>query len=252
MTVGSLPFSVYDFFSYLSAGFLVIAGVDFGFRNGAAFDEAPALPLALLAVLGAYVVGQLVAQLAGVVFERGAVALTLPPEETLFADEPPKGSRLSRELYRPLDGITRARVIARALGAGFPLPAGSAPAASGSKALWKHCFMQVRGDPPTAARLATFSYLADFSRNVGLAAAISAAAITAGIASGRAGAGAGWWLVAAVVAAAGLEMRYLRFRRLFHAEVYIAYAELPNAGGVLEMNNVPPDRAANAVAAESD
>jgi hypothetical protein len=233
MTLSQLPFSAYDFFSYLSAGFVVIAGVDFAFRDGAALDDVPALPLALLAVVGAYVVGQIVAQLSGVLLERGPAALTAPPEETLFADE--SGSRLGRssELYRPLEQVTRDRVIERARAAGFPMPTHSAPAVLGSKALWKHCFVRVRGDGPTAARMASFSALAAFSRNVALAALVAAVAIVGGIATGRAGAGAGWWLAAAVGAAAGLRLRYLRFRRLFHAEAYVAYAELPDTSTTL-------------------
>jgi hypothetical protein len=224
-----LPFSVYDFFSYLTAGYVVLAGVDFALRDGAALGDAPALPLALLAVLGAYVVGQIVAQLAGVALERSALRIIDPPEETLFADEPAQGARARRpeSLYRPLEQATRDRVIARAREAGFPL-GGGAPARLGSKALWKHCFVRVRGDAPTAARLAAFSYLADFARNVALAALLSAVAIVAGIITGRAGAGPGWWLAVALVAVGGLFFRYLRFRRLFHAEAYIAYAELPD------------------------
>ncbi len=224
-----LPFSIYDFFSYLTAGFVVLAGVDFALRDAAALDSPPALPLALLAVLGAYVTGQLVAQLAGSLLERGPVAFTDPPEATLFANEGAerKRPRVARALYRPLEEATRTRVLARARQAGFPLGEGD-DSSLGSKALWKHCFMRVRGDAPTAARLSTFSYLADFARNVALAALLAAAAILAGIVTGRAGAGAGWWLAAALLTTCGLWFRYLRFRRLFHAETYIAYAELPD------------------------
>jgi hypothetical protein len=76
--------------------------------------------------------------------------------------------------------------------------------------------------------MATFSTLADFARNVGLAAVVAAIALVAGLTTGRAGAGGGWWVAASVTTASGLWFRYLRFRRLFHAEAYIAYAELPD------------------------
>lgn len=227
--VDKLPFSVYDFFSYLVAGFVVLAGVDFGLRDAAALEEPPELALALLAVLGAYITGQLIAQLAGWLLERGALRLTDPPEETLFADGTPAGKRprWPQSLYRPLEPVTRDRVVARARAADFPLAGDGA--AAGGKALWKHCFVRVRSDAPTAARLATFSYLADFSRNVALAALLAAVAIIAGMPLGRAGADPALWLAVALAAAVGLAARYLRFRRLFHAEAYIAYAELPDA-----------------------
>lgn len=223
-----LPFSVYDFFGYLTAGFVVLASGDFAFRHGAGLASHPSIPLALVAVIGAYVVGQLVAHLAGGLLERGPLKLAQPPEESLFEDAGSNRDHflLTRPAYRALETVTRSRVIRRARESGFPLEVQAADSSLGSKALWKHCFVRVRGDAPTASRLATFSLLADFARNVALSAFIAAVLIFIGHLAGTAGHGRGWWALASVVIGAGLWHRYLRFRRLFHAEAYIAYAEL--------------------------
>lgn len=229
-----LPFSIYDFFGYLTAGFVVLASLDYAFHDGAAMAGKPPIQLALLAVLGAYTAGQIVAHLAGGLLERGALKLRQPPEEALFRDKGSDADRffLTKAAYRPLETATRTRVLQRARAAGFPFKPQASDASLGSKALWKHCFVRVRGDAPTASRLATFSLLADFSRNVAVAALIAASVIVVGLVAGTTDHGRGWWALASLAVAAGLWQRYLRFRRLFHAEAYIAYAELPHSSGV--------------------
>lgn len=72
-----LPFSVYDFFGYLAAGAVLLAAVDLGFFHAAHVADDPSLTGGILAILAAYIVGQLVAGLASAALEAGLVGRLL-------------------------------------------------------------------------------------------------------------------------------------------------------------------------------
>ena len=80
-----IPFSFYDFFGYLGAGFLLCVTVDQVAFDGALVASEPTILQGLLLVLAAYVVGHGVAHVAAVLIEELLLRKVLgPSEEVVF------------------------------------------------------------------------------------------------------------------------------------------------------------------------
>jgi hypothetical protein len=220
-----IPFSIYDFFGYLSSGFAVLAAVDYA--SGAKWLFADSVPLgfALLVLLVAYVTGHVVAHVASVVLEHGFVRKVLrSPEEHLLATvtSSTRWRWLFPGNFAPLPKEIRTRVLAKAAAAG----AGSEP-----RALFFHCHARVKGDDATLARLNAFLNLYGFCRNLAMA-VLLAGFVLAGTTIIR----AAWPLSAEsrnslLIGALCLPLsyvlllRYLKFFRHYTLEVFVAYAD---------------------------
>lgn len=220
-----VPFSVYDFFGYLSSGFAVLAALDFATGGRWLFAESVPPGFALVVVFGAYVVGHAVAHLASVVLEHGLVRRVLrSPEEHLLATS--RSSSRWRWIFPgnflPLPAETRARVLAKAAAAG----AGSEP-----RALFFYCHASVKSDEVTLARLNTFLNLYGFSRNLAMALLLSGFVLM-GSAFLRATSFLSPEFRPLLIGALCLPMsyvlllRYLKFFRHYTLEVFLSYAEV--------------------------
>ncbi len=217
-----LPFSVYDFFGYLSAGFLLLVGLATAFVGEAPLHFAPNFIVGTLFVVLAYVLGQVIANLSGFLLEGLIVAkLIRRPTPHLFG-EFNMGWRKSifPGYCKALPGSTQKRVRARAEQLGAETDAGWA--------LFMHCHAHVKKEPTTQERLDTFLNLYGFCRNCSLALLIAGGALIAGSLLGSAETGLvspGWWAAGAFVAVVGLFYRYLKFFRHYAVEVFASYAE---------------------------
>jgi hypothetical protein len=217
--VNQLPFSVYDFFGNLASGVIVIVGITVAFIGYEPLRESSSLPVGIVLVIAAYILGHIVANLAGDLIERRFVAERLGrPTEILLgeAEVPARRRWLFAGHSTPLPQATRERVKARS------------PGLSGA-ALFFHCFAQVKGDEVVRERLSTFLNLYGFCRNMSLALVGVASCLLAGILIGSADTGPVvgpvWWLAAGLGAAVGMLYRYLKFYRQYAVEVLISYAE---------------------------
>jgi len=220
-----IPFSIYDFFGYLSSGFAVLAALDFA--SGARWLFADSVPagFALVILLAAYVTGHLVAHVSSVVLEHGFLRRVLrSPEEHLLATT--KISTRWRWLFpgnfAQLPQGTRERVLAKAAAAG----AGLEP-----RALFFHCHACVKSDEVTLGRLNTFLNLYGFCRNLAMSVLLSGF-ILMGLTVLR----ASWPLsaesqsslligVLCLPLSYVLLLRYLKFFRHYTVEVFVSYAE---------------------------
>jgi hypothetical protein len=217
--MNQLPFSVYDFLGYLASGAVVLAGLTVSFVGYEPLQQSPSLPVGLLLVIAAYVIGQIVANLAGDLIERRLVANRLHrPTDILLGFHVPDG--LTKWLLpgycTPLPGSTRDRVRNSSEG----LEGG---------ALFFHCHAVMKSDSVVRERLETFLNLYGFCRNMSLALVIVAACLGGGLVIGSADTGPvvapGWWLAAAALAALGMLYRYLKFYRQYALELLTSYAE---------------------------
>lgn len=79
--MNQLPFSVYDFFGCLASGAVVLAGITVSFIGYPPLRESPSLPVGIVLVIAAYVIGHIVANIAGYLIEGRLVAgrLGRPP-----------------------------------------------------------------------------------------------------------------------------------------------------------------------------
>lgn len=217
--MNQLPFTVYDFFGYLASGAVVLAGCTAAFIGYQPFEGSPGLLVGFILVITIYVIGHIVANLAGDLIERRLVRARLhPPTELLLGFQ--------------VAGKMEARLLP---GYSTPLPAGVkdqikklAQPRTGD-ALFFHCHAVMKSDTAVQVRLETFLNLYGFCRNMTLALLIVAPSLATGLILGTADTGPtvspGWWLLGSALGAIGMFYRYLKFYRQFAVELLTSYAE---------------------------
>lgn len=258
----SFPFSPYDFFGYLAAGFIVIGSIEYSADKHWLIDQELKVTTAVFWIGAAYIIGHIIANISSYFVEhkmlRGVIG---GPEELLFTDEPRTADRHSQKnriktigwwlgwinpvawwrwafpvgwrraifpIYcKPLPMETRARVLKRSSKEGFSKP---------GRALFYHCHALVKRDKTAFDRMTSFLNLYGFCRNICMAALIAAvilfwgASIDLRIVGWRIeGAFNGaklWWAGVALAVAIGMMYRYLKFFRHYTIEVFVTYAEL--------------------------
>jgi hypothetical protein len=263
----SFPFSPYDFFGYLVAGFVVVCAAESATGSNWVLNQELKWPQAAFWVMVAYITGHVVANLSSYFIEHKFLRGVLDcPEVLLFQDEPAPppgpaawGERLTswrwwlswlnpaawwrwlfphglkRGLfpiyYKPLPQQTRARVLEKAVKEGFAAP---------GRALFYHCLATVKKDKTTYERLTSFLNLYGLCRNVCMAALIAAPVLVWG--AYRDVTWGGWrlwgelhtdrllWALAALGCAAGMLYRYLKFFRHYTQEVFVSYSEAEGPG----------------------
>jgi len=216
-----LPLSVYDFFAYLSSGFVTLVGVAAAFTGSDDWQETPGAIVGILLLVIAYAVGHVVANISGFFLEGVIVRRWLKrPSVNLLRSTPPRWAWLFPGYARPLPASQQERITKRARTAGVP-PEG--------EGLFFHCFGLVKQHESVMSRLETFLNLYGFCRNMCLAALIVGVALVIGSVTGSAKTGPlvspGWWAAGCLVAAVALFYRYLKFLRHYTLEVFVSYAE---------------------------
>ncbi|WP_145985466.1 hypothetical protein [Marilutibacter maris] len=213
-----IPFTSYDFWAYLSAGFLLLFVGDYVIGTHVFSRTSWTLVQGVVAVSAAYAVGQLVASASAWMFERGLVGLWLGyPRNVLFGN-----ARASRWLRRALPGYfhalpdeTRRAALARARAAGID---------DAGEALFWAAYGHARSSPVVMGRLDNFLNLYGFCRNTALVAFLDAGLLVAHYQWGGGSSKDVYFAGVAIVAGAGLLLRYLKFFRHFAVELFTAYA----------------------------
>jgi hypothetical protein len=217
-----LPFGVYDFFAYLSAGGVLLLTIDYVWALGmlSMKDMTPVLGIALIVL--AYVTGHAVAHLSSWIFEQTVISRILGrPTDRLLGASPRLRiwGWLFPGYHRPLPANVQQRVKDQAQSRNCFVQ---------DEGLFLHAFPLVTQNEKYQARLDTFLNLYGFARN--MAFSLLAAAISIAIAH--------WygphpvrlrWSVLASIGAASMFYRYLKFFRQYSYELFVRYAELPRA-----------------------
>jgi hypothetical protein len=217
--MNQIPFSVYDFFGYLAAGAVVLAAFVASFFGDEPFRGSPTIIVGFLLVIVIYVLGHIVANVAGDLIERRVVRKRLgtPTDILLGCRRPNKTeARFFPGYFKQLSPGVQTQVKARAEG-------------REGEDLFFHCHAQMKSNAVVQGRLDTFLNLYGFCRNTMVAMLFGAACLFAGSLLGNAEtgpiAGPGWWLALCLVAAVGLFYRYLKFYRQYGVELFTSYAE---------------------------
>ena len=249
--MGSIPFTAYDFFGYLAQGFVFLLAVDASFVEDPT-RFSPGATESLVLITAAYVVGQLIGQLAGGLLETGLFDKTTVgfPSVNLFVERKPRHwvvTLVFGAYWRAFPTETRSRVLDRSGLALSDLTRRSAARypgrlhlrhhhkdwkalAADGEALYDHCYGALKARDIDSGRLANLLNVYAFCRNMSIALALGAIALVVGTLSGSAHTGAispGSWIAGAAFTAGGLFLRYLKIYRLFHEEIFTTYAELP-------------------------
>jgi hypothetical protein len=221
-----IPFSVYDFFAYLSSGAVWVLTADYVLGLGLLNQKDVSAILGVALVIFAYVCGHIVAHLSSFTMEHIVVGRLLKRPNAILMGGKPR-IRLLRwtfvNYFRPLPAHTQNRVKEQAEARGAASAAG--------EALFLHAYPVVTSNNAIQARLDDFRNQYGFARNMSFALLVSA--ITILIAHRLAFHPVRLrWAVLSAVAGVALFYRYLKFFRQYSYELFLRYAELPRAGSI--------------------
>lgn len=212
------PFTSYDFWAYLSAGFLLLFAIDSTADTKLLMRDNWTVVQGIVAVSVAYAVGHLVASLSSFVFERGLVGKALGnPRDVLF-DRPTAPLWLRGLLgayFQPLHPETQAAALEKGAKIGVK---------NSGEALFVAAFAHARQTSSVMARLDNFLNLYGFCRNAALVAFIDAAIFYWSYLQPDGPSEHLLWSRLAVLAGIGMTLRYLKFYRLYAHELFTAYA----------------------------
>jgi len=215
--VDKIPFTTYDFWAYLSSGFLLLFIVDVVGPTDILAKVNWSFVQIIVAVSAAYAVGHIVAHLSSLLLERGLVEKVLgPPRAALFGH--PRAPRWIRALlpgyFKALPNEIAQNALARAKAAGV---------SDAGQAMFQLAFHNARNNPVVLARIDNFLNLYGFCRNIALVCLIDAAILYANYRWFRGPDDHYWWSLVALVMGIGMVARYLKFFRHFSYEIFTAY-----------------------------
>lgn len=214
------PFSVYDFFAYLSSGAVILAAVDYVFGTGILFQKDASLFFGLALVIFGYITGQAAAHISSTVFEYFMVGRVLQSPSLLLLGAKPRWAVfkwLFPQYHRQLPRNIQEQVLQEAHRRGCR--------ATG-EGLFLHAYPLVTVNEKLQARLDDFRNQYGFARNMSFATFVAATAIAICHKYGPHPVQLRWSVLAAF-ASITLFYRYLKFFRQYTYELFVRYAALP-------------------------
>lgn len=213
-----IPFTSYDFWAYLSAGFLLLFALDSAAGTKLLMRESWTLVQGIVAVAIGYAAGQLVASGSSFLLERILVGKLLGyPRNVLFGQ--PKAWKWVRRCipsyFEPLPAATQAAALAKGGMVGVNAP---------GEALFWPAFANARATAPVQARLSDFLNLYGFCRNTALVAFIDAGIFYWSFLQPNGPADHLLCARISLVVGFGMTLRYLKFYRHYAVEVFTAFA----------------------------
>jgi len=216
--VEKIPFTSYDFWAYLSAGFLLLFVADQVAGTGLLARESWTIVQGVVAAGGAYTVGQLVASTSSLVFERLLVGKVLGyPRNVVFgrANAPAWLRACIPGYFMRLPDETSMRALEKAAAEGVTGP---------GEAMFWAAYGRARTDSVVMGRLDNFLNLYGFCRNIALVAFVDAALLYWSYRWNGGPESHLHWSWAAAAVGVGMTFRYLKFLRHFAVEVFTSYA----------------------------
>lgn len=213
-----IPFTSYDFWAYLSAGFLLlfvadqVAGTDLISRDSWTIVQG------VVSVAGAYALGQLVASTSSLVLERLLVGKVLGfPRNVVFGrSNSPNWLRACMPGYfKSLPDDTKKLALEKAEAEGVTGP---------GEAMFWAAYGRARADLVVMGRLDNFLNLYGFCRNTALVAFVDAALLYWSYRWNDGPEVHLYWSWAASAVGIGMTFRYLKFFRHYAVEVFTSYA----------------------------
>lgn len=213
-----IPFTSYDFWAYLSAGFLLLFAFDQAANTQLLMRENWTVVQGIIAVSCAYVVGQLVASMSSWLFEKMLVGKLLGyPISVLFGQ--PKASKWIRSLlpsyFKQLPVETQKAALEKGKKTGVASP---------GEALFWPAYANARTTTEVMNRLDNFMNLYGFCRNTALVALIDAAVFYGSYLQSSGPHEHLLWARIALAIGLGMTLRYLKFLRHYAVEVLTSYA----------------------------
>ena len=213
-----IPFTSYDFWAYLSAGFMLLFAMDQAAGTKLLMRDTWTVVQGVMAVSVAYAVGQLVASASSWLFEKLLVGRCLGYPRNILFGQPkawPWVRKLMPTYFAPLPPETQKTALEKGGKVGVNKP---------GEALFWPAHTYGRGTPAVASRLDNFLNLYGFCRNTALVAFVDAAVLYWSYLQPKGPAEHLLWARIALVVGIGMTFRYLKFFRHFALEVFTAWA----------------------------
>ena len=214
-----IPFTTYDIFAYLSAGFFLIGAADYAFPGEWLLDADLSTAQVFAWIIVAYVIGHVSGQISSTLLEKRLVKHHLGyPTNALFGT-----SNVPIQLRELFPGYfermpKQIRELVKTI-------AEDDAGITEEDALFYYCDARVKKNDQVASDLAVFLGLYGFARNVCIAAAASVILLVAGAVANHDDWGFKLLLAGgAAVTAIFLLYRYLKFFRVYALEMFCAYA----------------------------
>lgn len=213
-----IPFTSYDFWAYLSAGFLLLFALDQVCGTKLLMRDSWTVVQSVIAVSLAYITGQIVASLSLWLLEGVLIAKWLGyPRNVLFGQV--KAWRWVRWVipgyFNPLPDATQKAVLEKGGRVGVRTP---------GEALFWPAFANARATPAVMSRLNDFLNLYGFCRNVALVGLLDAALFYGSYLQPTGPAEHLLWSRISLLVGVGMTIRYLMFFRLYACEVFTSFA----------------------------
>lgn len=223
-------FSDYDVFAYIASGLAALVIWDIVFLTRYILGANWTVASAVLTIVSAYIIGQILAAPSGWLIERRLVNRVLFPPSVILMSSRKLGWRrfLKRsalqDYYTPLNARLQQKVRSRAA-----LESGSD--VSDEDLFWC-AFPVAKKDASAYARMESFLRLYGFCRNMAFVGFIGAGFVAANAALEWVS--VGWsehvgqqfrWALLAWLIGFGMLHRYLKFFRLYSVEVFVTYSE---------------------------
>lgn len=212
-----IPFTSYDFWAYLSAGFMLLFAMDQAAGTQLLLRESWTVVQGVVAVSVAYAVGQLVASASSWLYEKLIVGKLLGyPRDVLFGRSNAWKwiRRLMPTYFEALPAETQKAALEKGLKLGVKSP---------GEALFWPAHAYGRSTPTIASRLDNFLNLYGFCRNTALVGLIDAAVLYWSYLQPNGPAEHLLWARISLLVSAGMTLRYLKFYRHFTLEVFTAW-----------------------------
>lgn len=213
-----IPFTSYDFWAYLSAGFMLLFAIDQAAGTHMLMRETWTIAQGVMAFSVAYSVGQLVASASSLLYERLLVGKVLGyPRDILFGIVTARRGlqKLLPGYFSPLPAETQKTALEKGCKVGVDKP---------GEALFWPAHVYGRSTPTVAARLDNFLNLYGFCRNVALVGLIDAAVLYWSYWQPKGPPEHLLWARISLVISLGMTLRYLKFYRHFALDVFTAWA----------------------------
>lgn len=213
-----IPFTSYDFWAYLSAGFMLLFAVDQAAGTKLLTRDSWTVFQGVVAVSVAYTVGHLVASVSSWLFEKLLVGKLLGyPRNVLFGQPRawPWVQWLLPSYFEPLPPETQKVALEKSGRVGVNKP---------GEALFWPAHAAVRATPAVASRMDNFLNLYGFCRNTALVGLMDAAILYWSYLQPKGPEVHLLWARIALVIGLGMTLRYLKFFRHFALEVFTSYA----------------------------
>lgn len=213
-----IPFTSYDFWAYLSAGFMLLFAVDQAAGTKLLMRDGWTVVQGVVAVSVAYTVGHLVASVSSWLFEKVLVGKLLGyPRNVLFGQPQawPWVRRFLPNYFEALPPETQRAALENGSKVGVDKP---------GEALFWPAHASGRATAAVAARMDNFLNLYGFCRNAALVGLVDAAILYWSYLQPKGPDEHLLWARLALLASVGMTLRYLKFFRHFSVEVFTSYA----------------------------